>query len=147
MWEWMDKVRKCYTAKVRLFIWMSDLQWVFLVFIKVCLLKQRPVSPLPIFLCSFLPGDIHKAKVWLDEEGLRAECVVWLRDRSDHLQPREQAVPVCQHWHGQGPAQIHRVQRASREPDQCRHYRGKRIKAALVYESQTCLIFRSSKNV
>lgn len=75
----------------------------------------------------FLPplGDIHQTEVRFDEEGVRAECPVRLRDRSHYLQPLEQAVSVRQHRHGQGPAQVHRVQRATREPDQCRHYRGK----------------------
>lgn len=78
------------------------------------------------------PGDVHQAEVRSDEEGVRAECPVRLRDRPHHLQPLQQAVPVRQHRHGQGPAQVHRVQRAAREPDQCRHHRGKAREGGVV---------------
>lgn len=54
-------------------------------------------------------GDIHQKKVWSDEEGIWAECAVWLWDCSDHLHLQQQAVPVRQLWHGQGVAQVHRV--------------------------------------
>lgn len=71
------------------------------------------------------PGDVHQEEVRPDEEGVRAERPVRLRDRPHHLQPLQQAVPVRQHRHGQGPAQVHGVQRAAREPDQRGHHRGK----------------------
>lgn len=91
--------------------------------------------------CCFISGDFHQAKIWLDEESLWAERAVRLWDRSDHLQPCEQAVPVRQHWHGQGLAQVHGIQRAPREPDQCRHYRGeaKYVKAKILFSK--CLSF------
>ncbi|XP_061603557.1 uncharacterized protein LOC133465125 isoform X1 [Phyllopteryx taeniolatus] len=65
--------------------------------------------------------DLHQAQVWPDEEGVRAERAVRLRDRAHRLQQHRQALPVRQHRHGQGAAQVHRVQRAAREPDQRRH--------------------------
>ena len=53
-------------------------------------------------------GDLHKAKVRSDEEGVRAVGAVRLRDSPHHLQRRQQAVPVRLHRHGQSPTQIHR---------------------------------------
>lgn len=47
------------------------------------------------FLC--FTGYLHKAKVWLDEESLRAERIVRLRDCPDHIQQLEQTLSVCQH--------------------------------------------------
>ena len=54
------------------------------------------------------PGDLHKAKVRSDEEGVRAVCALRLRDRGRHLQLAQQAVPVRQLRYGQDLAQIHR---------------------------------------
>ena len=69
-------------------------------------------------------GDVQQAQVRRDEEGVRAERAVRLRDRAHHLQQQQQALPVRQHRHGQGAAQVHRVQRAAREPHQQGHRRG-----------------------
>lgn len=82
-----------------------------------------------IFLSSFISlslstGDLHQTEVWSDEESLWAQCVVWLRDCPHYFQSLKQALPVCQHWHGQSAPQIHRVQWAARKQDQCRHHRG-----------------------
>ena len=70
-------------------------------------------------------GDIHKAEIWTDEEGLRVVGVVRLRNRPHHLQFGQQTVSVRVLGHGQDLAQIHRVQRASREQNQFRYHRGK----------------------
>ena len=69
-------------------------------------------------------GHFHQEEVRPDEEGVRAVCAVRLRDRPDHLQRVQQAVPVRVHGHGQGAAEVHRVQRAAREQNQHRHHRG-----------------------
>ena len=53
-------------------------------------------------------GDLHKAEVRSDEEGVRALRALRLRDRRHHLQLSQQAVPVRQHRYGQGPPQVHR---------------------------------------
>ena len=53
-------------------------------------------------------GDLHKAKVRSDEEGVRAVRALRLRDRGRHLQLAQQAVPVRQLRYGQDLAQIHR---------------------------------------
>ena len=74
-------------------------------------------------------GDVHQAEVRADEEGVRAKRALWLRDRAHHLQPLQQAVPVRQHGHGQGAAQVHGVQRAAREPDELGHRGGERARA------------------
>jgi len=74
----------------------------------------------------WLAGDVHEAQVRADEESVRAERSVRLRDRADHLQPRRQAVPVRQLGHGPRAAQVHRALRATREPDQLRHRRGEK---------------------
>lgn len=76
-----------------------------------------------VFL-SLSTGDLHQTEVWSDEESLWAQCVVWLRDCPHYFQSLKQALPVCQHWHGQSAPQIHRVQRAARKQDQRRHHRG-----------------------
>lgn len=47
-----------------------------------------------------------------------------LRDCPDYLQFEQQAVPVCEHRHGQGSSQVHRVQRTPRVPHQQEYYRG-----------------------
>lgn len=78
-----------------------------------------------------LTGDFQQAQVRRDEEGVRAECAVRLRDRTHHLQQQQQAVPVRVDRHGQGAAQVHRVQRASRESHQQEHHRGNQ-RSALV---------------
>ena len=39
------------------------------------------------------PGDVQQAEVRRDEEGVRAERAVRLRDRAHHLQLLEQAIP------------------------------------------------------
>ena len=39
------------------------------------------------------PGDVQQAEVRSDEEGVRAERAVRLRDRAHHLQLLEQAIP------------------------------------------------------
>lgn len=58
-----------------------------------------------IFSCFlFFTGYLHKAKVWLDEESLRAERIVRLRDCPHHIQQLEQTLSVCQHRHGQSLA-------------------------------------------
>ena len=54
------------------------------------------------------PGDLHQEEVWPDEEGLRAQRPLRLRDLGHHLQLAQQAVPVCLHGHGQSPPQVHR---------------------------------------
>lgn len=86
-----------------------------------------------------LTGDFQQAQVWRDEEGVRAECAVRLRDRTHHLQQQQQAVPVRVDRHGQGAAQVHGVQRASRESHQQEHHRGNQ-RSALV------LLFHSELN-
>ena len=63
-------------------------------------------------------GDIHEEKVWSNEESLRAVCAVRLRDSVDHLQHDEPSVSVRQLRHGQGAAQVHRIQRTPRESHQ-----------------------------
>lgn len=55
-------------------------------------------------LPAFFSGDIYEEEIWVDEEGVWAERAMWLWDRADHLQQHQQAVPVRQHWHGQGAA-------------------------------------------
>ena len=55
-------------------------------------------------------GDVQQAQVRRHEEGVRAVGAVRLRDRAHHLQQLEQAVPVRVDRHGQGAAQVHRVQ-------------------------------------
>lgn len=77
----------------------------------------------PCFL--FFPGDIYEEEIWVNEEGLWAECSVWLWDCSDHLQQHQQTVPVCQHWHGQSVAEIHRVQWATWESNEFGYCWGK----------------------
>ncbi|XP_054661843.1 myocyte-specific enhancer factor 2B isoform X1 [Grus americana] len=69
-------------------------------------------------------GDLHQAEIRADEEGIRAERPVRLRDRPHHLQQHQPPLPVRQHRHGQGAAQVHGIQRAPREPHQLRHPRG-----------------------
>ena len=92
----------------------------------------------PLLMISSTPshhgvGDVYEEKVWSHEEGLWAECAVWLWDRPHHLQPLQQAVPVRQHRHGQSLAQIHRVQRAPWEQNQCRHHWGKGLSFISVF--------------
>jgi len=53
-------------------------------------------------------GHLHQEEVRLDEEGVRAECVVRLRDLGHHLQLTQQALPVRFHRHGQGSPEVHR---------------------------------------
>lgn len=77
------------------------------------------------FFFSFFPGDIYKEEIRVNEEGLWAECSVWLWDCSDHLQQHQQTVPVCQHWHGQGVAEIYWVQWAAWESNEFRYCWGK----------------------
>eukprot|EP00075_Anas_platyrhynchos_P038879 XP_027328132.1 myocyte-specific enhancer factor 2B [Anas platyrhynchos] len=67
--------------------------------------------------------DQRNRQIRADEEGVRAERAVRLRDRPHHLQQHQPPLPVRQHRHGQGAAQIHGVQRAPREPHQLRHPR------------------------
>lgn len=50
-----------------------------------------------------------------------------LRDCADYLQFEQQAIPVCEHRHGQGSPQVHRVQRTPRVPHQQEYYRGESI--------------------
>ena len=69
-------------------------------------------------------GNIYEAQVWLDEEGIRAERALRLRDSADNLQPFRQVVPVCKHRHGPCAAQVHGTQRTTREQDQPRHCGG-----------------------
>ena len=64
--------------------------------------------------CYVFVGDLHEAEVRTDEEGVRAERVVRLRDRSHHLQQQQPPLPVRQHRHGPRPPQVHRVQRTAR---------------------------------
>jgi hypothetical protein len=47
--------------------------------------------------CGFFQGDLHETQVWVDEEGLRVERVVRLRDLCHHLQLQQQVVSVCLH--------------------------------------------------
>ena len=56
-------------------------------------------------------GDVQQAQVWRDEEGLRAERAVRLRDLRHHLQLAQQALPVRLHRHGQDPHEVHRYVR------------------------------------
>lgn len=49
-------------------------------------------------------GDVHQTQIRSDEESLRVVGTVRLRDRSDHLQQLQQAVPVRLHRHGQSAA-------------------------------------------
>lgn len=65
-----------------------------------------PPPPLPI-PCA---GDVHEAQVWPDEESLRTERPLRLRDRAYHIQLDEQALPICVYGYGQSATQIHRVQ-------------------------------------
>ena len=53
------------------------------------------------------PGDVQQAEVRTDEEGVRAERAVRLRDPDHHLQLAQQALPVRLLRHGQGPAQVY----------------------------------------
>ena len=45
----------------------------------------------------FCQGDLQQAQVWCDEEGVRAERAVRLRDCPDHILEQQQALPVRQH--------------------------------------------------
>lgn len=54
-------------------------------------------------------GDVQQAQIRRHEEGVRAVGAVRLRDCLNHLQQHQQAVPVREHRHGQGPAEVHRV--------------------------------------
>ena len=74
------------------------------------------LSPFGILVCFihvnhltiFFPiGDFHQAEVRADEEGVRAERAVRLRDPHHHLQLAQQALPVRVVRHGQGPAEVH----------------------------------------
>jgi len=71
----------------------------------------------------YFTGDIYEEKVWTDEEGVRTERPLRLRNRSHHLQPFQQVVSVCEHRHGPGTTQVHRVQRTARESHKQRHHR------------------------
>jgi hypothetical protein len=74
------------------------------------------------FFISF-SGYLQQAQVWRDEEGVRVERAVRLRDCPHHLQLFKQAVPVRVDRHGQGAAQVYRVQRAARVAHKQKHYR------------------------
>lgn len=74
-------------------------------------------------VCLYVSGDVYKEEVWSDEEGVRTERSLRLWNRSHHLQPFQQVVSVCEHWHGPSTAQVHRVQRAARESHKQRHNR------------------------
>lgn len=96
---------------------MSDIV-VYFLFYFACVCNLHPTSvaalllPLlttPVRACVPYAGDIHQAQVRSDEESLRAVGAVRLRDRFDHLQQLQQAVPVRLHRHGQSAAQIHRI--------------------------------------
>lgn len=78
---------------------------------------------------SVFPGDIYKEEIWVNEEGLWAECSVWLWDCPDHLQQHQQTVPVCQHWHGQSVAEIYRVQWAAWESNKFGYRWGKILRS------------------
>ena len=65
-----------------------------------------------VMTCS---GDIYEAQVWSDEESVRIKCSVRLRNSTHHVQQQQQTVPVREYRHGSSPAQVHRVQRPSRE--------------------------------
>ena len=70
----------------------------------------------------FCTGDFQQEKIWRDEKSLRAVRPLRLRDRPDHLQREQQALPVRQHGHGQGAVEVHRVQRTAREQDEHGHH-------------------------
>ena len=93
-------------------------------FFKACFFSVSEKNP-PACL---LPGDVYKEEIRVDEEGIRAERAMWLWDRADHFQQHQQAVPVRQHGHGQGAAQVHGVQRTAREPDELGHRGGERAR-------------------
>ena len=88
----------------------------FLNHLKLALFKSVFTTCLFYFFSNFRPckwfihrpGDLHKAKVRSDEEGVRAVRALRLRDRGRHLQLAQQAVPVRQLRYGQDLAQIHR---------------------------------------
>lgn len=97
-----------------------------------CISKKKKKDQLGDFwrtFFSFFPGDIYKEEIWVNEEGLWAECSVWLWDCSDHLQQHQQTVPVCQHWHGQSVAEIYRVQWAAWESNKFGYRWGKILRS------------------
>ena len=49
------------------------------------------------------PGDVQQAEVRSDEEGVRAERAVRLRDRAHHLQLLQQAIPGQSCYHQDCP--------------------------------------------
>lgn len=101
---------------------------------------QRPAWEFLMDHFPFFPGDIYKEEIWINEEGLWAECSVWLWDCSHHLQQHQQTVPVCQHWHGQSVAEIYWVQWATWESNELGYCWGKmcsvRILCYLCSESE-----------
>ena len=95
-----------------------------------------------------LSGDVHKAQVWTDEESVWTECSVWLRDRFDHLQLEQQAVPVCQHGHGPHPAQVYGVQRTAWKSNEPRdHWGERRVKWGAVHVCNGAYVNTSLCNV
>lgn len=44
-----------------------------------------------------MPGHVPQAETGVDEEGVRAQCSLRLRNRFDHLQFEWQACSVCQY--------------------------------------------------
>lgn len=76
---------------------------------------------------SALTGDLQQKEIRGNEESVRAVGAVRLRDRPDYLQLEQQAVSVCEHRHGQGSSQVHRVQRTPRVPHQQEYHRGEPI--------------------
>ena len=92
--------------------------------VSLCCLQLVHVVVLFTTVRRCVAGDVHEAQVRADEEGVRAERAVRLRDRAHHLHEQQQAVPVRQLRHGQGAAQVHRVQRHRRQSDQQGHPRG-----------------------
>lgn len=49
---------------------------------------------------------------------------MWLRNSSDNIQQQQQALPVCQHRHGQSSPEVYGIQRAPRVTHQQKYYRG-----------------------